>query len=150
MIAVQELESGHIADAARLEQLCFTDGVSQDALRSFAEAQANHYYAAVEDGCFAGYGGFSLAADEAEILTVAVVPEMRRRGIARALMERMLADAADLGAAVMYLDVRESNEGARALYRVLGFEEIGQRRNYYTKPRENAILMQKALAREIF
>jgi len=69
---------------------------------------------------------------------------------ARALMERMLADAADLGAAVMYLDVRESNEAARALYRVLGFEETGLRRNYYTKPRENAILMQKALAREIF
>lgn len=144
------LEHDLVADAARLEQSCFTDGVSEDSLRSFAEADANHYYAAVEENCLCGYGGFSLAADEAEILTVAVAPEHRRRGIARTLMLRMMRDAAGLGAAVLYLDVRESNEAARALYRSLGFTETGVRRNYYTKPRENAVLMQLPLNGENF
>lgn len=150
MIRIVPMSEDHFRDAAKLEQLCFTDGVSEDALRSFAGADANHYYAAEEDGCFCGYGGFSLAADEAEILTVAVLPEMRRRGFARLLMERMMQDAAAGGAAVMFLDVRQSNEGAQALYRSIGFAETGVRRNYYTKPREDAVLMQIPLSRENF
>lgn len=150
MITVIPLENESLAEAASLERQCFSDGVSEQALRSFAEADANHYFAAMEDGCLCGYGGFSLAADEAEILTVAVAPEHRRRGIARTLMLRMMRDAAGMGAAVLYLDVRESNEAARALYHSLGFEVTGIRRSYYSKPRENAVLMQIPLTGENF
>lgn len=145
MIAVAPLREAQLAAAAALEARCFSDGVSAAALREFVLAEANHYYAAAADGEICGYGGFSLAADEAEILTVAVAPPYRRRGIARALMERMLADAAAQGGAVMYLDVRASNEAARALYEALGFAETGVRRNYYTRPREDAVLMKRAL-----
>ena len=145
------LREEEIPAAAALEALCFTDGVSEAALRSFVLSESNRYYAAhAEDGTAVGYGGFSLAADEAEILTVAVSPVCRRSGIGRALTERMLADAALCGASAMYLEVRSSNTPARALYVSLGFEEIGVRCRYYRNPTEDAVLMKRALVPSAF
>ena len=82
-------------------------------------------------------------ADEGEIITVAVSPACRRQGIARALMEHMLRLAAGARATV-YLEVRASNTPARELYRTLGFTETGVRKNYYTSPREDAVLMMRS------
>lgn len=76
-------------------------------------------------------------AAEREILNVAVAGEWRRRGIATALLESELRRKA-----IFYLEVRESNEAAQALYRTLGFVEISRRREYYREPREGAIVMQ--------
>lgn len=81
--------------------------------------------------------------DEAEILDVAVAPAWRRRGIARALLQRLIAELPD-GIARVLLDVRASNAPARALYKSLGFTEDGVRKNYYPAPdgrREDAVLM---------
>ena len=135
---------GSLAEAAaRMESECFGEEITAEALSRFADAPANHYFCAVgADGDLLGYGGISLVADEAEIITVAVSPVYRRRGIARALMEHMLRLAADAGAAV-YLEVRASNIPARELYRVLGFAETGMRKNYYSAPREDAVLMMR-------
>lgn len=136
------LTEERISAAAALEAGCFQDGVSESALRDFVYAESNHYLAALsEDGILLGYGGFSVAADEAEIINVAVSPDARRCGIGRALTQRILDDACALGASVMYLEVRASNTAARALYTVLGFAEIGVRRGYYRAPREDAVLM---------
>lgn len=145
---ITPLSEQQIPDAAALEARCFTDGVSGDALRDFVLADANHYYCAIIDGEVVAYGGFSLAADEAEIITAAVAPEYRRRGIARALMDRMLDDAAALGGTDVYLDVRASNTAAIALYESLGFVRTGVRRAYYTRPREDAVLMHRSAAHE--
>lgn len=79
-------------------------------------------------------GGFVLArvaGDEAEVLTIAVVPEARRQGRARALMFAAQQRARRLGAAVMFLEVGTANAAARALYNSLGFSEAGCRRAYY-------------------
>jgi ribosomal-protein-alanine N-acetyltransferase len=73
---------------------------------------------------------------EREILNVAVLPSYRRLGIASALLHEELAHDA-----VFFLEVRESNEAARELYRRLGFLEIGRRKNYYQLPSETAIVM---------
>jgi ribosomal-protein-alanine acetyltransferase len=130
--------------AARLEGQCFGENITAEAFCRFADAPANHYFCALgEDGSLLGYGGISLVADEAEIITVAVSPLCRRQGIARALMEHMLRLAADAHASV-YLEVRASNTPARELYLSLGFAETGVRKNYYTSPREDAILMMRS------
>ena len=130
--------------AAKLELLCFGEEITAQAFGRFASAPANHYVCAVNGaGEMVGYGGISLVADEAEIITVAVAPAFRRQGIARCLMESMLRLAEDARASV-YLEVRESNIPARKLYAALGFSEIGVRKNYYTSPRENAVLMMRA------
>ena len=130
--------------AARLEGECFGENITAEAFCRFSDAPANHYFCAVGgDGMLLGYGGISLVADEAEIITVAVSPACRRQGIARALMEHMLRLAADVRATV-YLEVRASNTPARELYRTLGFTETGVRKNYYTSPREDAVLMMRS------
>lgn len=78
--------------------------------------------------------GFALvrtAAGEAELLTLAVVPEARRRGLGAALLARALATAAARHATEMFLEVAADNSAALALYRRAGFEQVGQRRGYY-------------------
>lgn len=77
--------------------------------------------------------GFALArvvADEAELLLIGIMPSMRRRGVATALMRSIMQDARDRHAATLHLEVRANNE-AIALYRAQGFDKIGERRDYY-------------------
>jgi len=83
---------------------------------------------------FAGARG---SQPEREVLNIAVAPVFRRRGIATLLLRHALASGA-----VHFLEVRESNLAAQALYRKLGFIEIGRRAKYYDYPEENAIVMQ--------
>jgi [ribosomal protein S18]-alanine N-acetyltransferase len=84
-----------------------------------------------------------VAADEAEILTIAVLPAERRQGRAAALVRACIAEAAGSGAARIHLEVAASNAAARALYRSAGFAETGGRAGYYRGPqgREDAVLM---------
>ncbi len=73
-------------------------------------------------------------AGEAEVLTLAVEPAHRRKGVARALLEAGLAQAALAGAEEAFLEVAADNPAALALYRRAGFEQAGQRGGYYTRP----------------
>lgn len=97
------------------------------------------YLVLEEDGNVSGYIGLKLVSDEAHVMTIAVRPERRRRGLARALVQAALADPASAGARRVYLEVRPSNAGARALYGSLGFVETGLRYAYYGD--EDALLM---------
>ncbi len=72
-----------------------------------------------------------VAADEAEILSVAVMPEARRSGVGRALLAAAMDEARACGAASMFLEVAEANTAARALYAGAGFAPVGTRPNYY-------------------
>lgn len=78
-----------------------------------------------------------VASDEREILNLTTLPPFRRKGLALALVRALLAQ----GSGVVFLEVRESNEAARKLYRRAGFEEIGRRSGYYQSPPEAAIVM---------
>ncbi len=77
------------------------------------------------------------APDELEILNLAVDPPFRRRGVARSLIQQLLADYRGS----VFLEVRQSNFAARKLYHALGFEVISVRENYYNSPVESAIVM---------
>lgn len=94
-----------------------------------------------------GYAVVWFAGPEGELGDVAVRTERRRAGIGSALVDRVLAEAAERGATEVYLEVRESNEGAMNLYLGLGFEVVGRRPSYYTEPVEDALLMRKSVAR---
>jgi ribosomal-protein-alanine N-acetyltransferase len=79
-------------------------------------------------------GGFVMwqqAADEAEILTLAVLPALRCAGMGRALMDAAMRAMAASGVAVLFLEVARSNHPARRLYTMLGFAQVGERRRYY-------------------
>ena len=81
-----------------------------------------------------------VAGGEAEILTLAVAPAARRQGLATALLVGAKQRAFDMGAAEMFLEVATANVGARALYRALGFQEVGHRRGYYANGGDALIL----------
>ncbi len=125
-----------------LESACFSDSASEDMIRSYLASGNSAYFLAFTDaGVPVGYCGMMTAADEADILNVAVLPGYRRQGIARSLMNRMLDTARLKGVRTIYLEVRESGIPARELYRSLGFTVIGLRKLYYSNPCENAVLM---------
>ncbi|HYF09871.1 MAG TPA: GNAT family N-acetyltransferase [Acetobacteraceae bacterium] len=86
---------------------------------------------AQEAGEPAGFGLARTVADEAELLTLAVRPDARRRGHARALLVGIAADAAARGARALFLEVSETNAAARALYEGVGAVEVGRRAGYY-------------------
>ena len=103
--------------------------------------------ALVADDADRGFALISAAADEAELLTIAVVPEARRAGLGALLLAVAEAAARDAGAARMFLEVAEDNAAAGALYRKTGYEEVGRRRRYYSRATGavDAIMMAKAL-----
>jgi ribosomal-protein-alanine N-acetyltransferase len=103
-----------------------------------AEAEA-------DAGGLQGFVMARVAADEAEILTLAVPPPARRRGLGLALMRAALAEAAARGARAMFLEVAAGNEAARALYGALGFAEVGRRRRYYADGAD-AVVLRRDLA----
>lgn len=96
-------------------------------------------------GALLGYCIVLRAADEAEVANLAVQPRARRTGIGRALLERFLARAARDGVRTVYLEVRESNAAAQALYAAHGFVQAARRRGYYRKPDEDALVLRRAL-----
>lgn len=94
----------------------------------------------------AGFCAFWLVFDEIHINNVAVRPGFRSQGLGTALMHRVFEEAQRLGARRATLEVRASNTGARRLYERLGFYLSGTRRNYYTNPVEDALILWRDLA----
>jgi ribosomal-protein-alanine N-acetyltransferase len=82
----------------------------------------------------AGFILCRVAADEAEVLTLAVTPAMRRRGVATALLDRATTTALAAGARALFLEVATDDPGAKALYRARGFAEVGGRPGYFSRP----------------
>ena len=89
------------------------------------------------------YCAIEAVADEVHIHNLAVAPDARRHGLARRLLVLVLEIAGGHGARAAHLEVRESNTAARALYRGLGFSEVGRRQGYYSSPAEDAILLSR-------
>lgn len=92
-----------------------------------------------------GYVIAHRAADEAEILNLAVEPESRRRGIGRALVAALLETLARDGAKAVFLEVRASNTAAQALYGQFRFLPVGRRSRYYRHPTEDAVILRAAI-----
>lgn len=125
---------------ADIHKSCFAQAWSQDALRDLLKTAGTLAFHAA--------GGFvmaRIAGDEAEILTIAVVPEARRKGIARALLNEAARHADEHGARAMFLEVAETNMAATALYRRTGFREVGRRTSYYG-PGEDALVLRAELS----
>lgn len=120
------------------------EGWSAESFRSEAVKENGYVlYIVQEESVIALLTGYS-AVGEGDVTNVAVLPEYRRRGLAGQLIaefERLLPiDAEDV-----FLEVRESNAPAIALYEKCGFERLSVRKNFYSSPRENAIVMRKRI-----
>lgn len=137
-------------EAADIHAVCFarawTDGEIADLL---GNANTHGFAATVPAGSQRAMAGFVLlriAAGEAEILTIAVSPDWQGYGIGRRLMDHVLAHAHRERFESIFLEVEESNQAAVALYKKLGFFEVGNRPGYYSDPvkgRSRAIVMRR-------
>lgn len=128
-----------LAQMAQLEQLCFSDPWSEESLSCALQSPCGLWLCAYSGGCLAGTLGAQVLEPEAEILSVGVHPDFRRRGIARMLLMQFFTRCA--GVEHVYLEVRRSNLAAQALYAAFGFSPCGIRKSYYEHPAEDAILM---------
>ena len=116
--------------------------------KEIADTALRHYLAVEDDdGALLGWGGVMVIGPTAEILTIGVVPQARRRGLATRLLHDLLDEAVRRGAEECFLEVREDNAAARAFYLAEGFAEIGVRRGYYDHGRVHGISMRREFAR---
>ena len=88
-----------------------------------------------------GYCGMLLIQDEGDIINIAVHPQRRREGIGHFMLDGMLRISSEMGVKAIHLEVRQGNGTARRLYERMGFVQDGLRKDYYSNPKENAILM---------
>lgn len=127
-----------------IEIASFTEPWSVQSFRSeLANNKSAAYLVARMDGVIAGYGGIWLIMDEAHITTLAVEESCRRRGIASRLLADLIAQAVQMGARRVLLEVRPSNHPARSLYERFGFSVVAVRRRYYLD--EDGLLMVKEI-----
>ena len=134
------LEREHIPAVAELERLCFSEPWSENSL-AILTAENNFGVVATLDGRAVAYGGMTCVLDEGAVTNIATHPDLRRRGLGREILRALLSEARKRGARTVFLEVRESNEAARALYLSEGFYECGIRKNFYRHPTENAVQM---------
>lgn len=128
-----------------IELLVFADPWTLGDFRECVTSEATFLVAETPEG-IAGYVVALDAADEGEILNLAVAPGGgRRHGTGRALVEAVLASLQERGVRQVYLEVRESNAAARSLYAAHGFGEVGRRTKYYRRPVEDAIILRAAI-----
>ena len=130
------------------------DGFRHPWSRELIERELGHAWSQVLLACepdaaggerVVGYVVFWLVHDEIHVLNVATAIEARRRGVGRRLMEEAEGVGRGRGARIATLEVRRSNEPAIALYRLLGYRQVGVRPNYYAEENEDAIVMVKQL-----
>ncbi len=140
-LKIAELTADHLHHVLAIEREAFRDPWSLSAFRNFIVLYRTSWVA-LNEGQIAGYIVTQWVLDEVHILNVAVDKTVRRKGIASALLDFLFERAAKQKMSDVYLEVRESNEAARALYGRYGFAELGIRKSYYHDG-ENALVMHR-------
>ena len=131
----------HIDEIVEIERAEFSLPWSKKSFLSELEDENVIFLAAVEGEKTVGFGILHFYKDEGEIYNIAVSSDCRRRGIGDAILSRLLKDAGEKGVDTVFLDVRESNEAARNLYKKHGFYDLNIRKGYYDQPKEDAVIM---------
>ncbi len=145
MIVIRRMEFDDIEAVTKIERENFSVPWDENGFLSFMIREGTVFLSAFLDDRLVGYCGLISAADEADITNVSVSLEARHQGIGSRLVEELIKEADDMGIKKVFLEVRESNASAIALYQKYCFKQVGIRKDYYEKPTENALLMLKEL-----
>ncbi|NNJ90220.1 MAG: ribosomal protein S18-alanine N-acetyltransferase [Gammaproteobacteria bacterium] len=146
LLRLRTMEQEDLEQVMDIEELCYshpwTHGIFSDCLR------VGYCCWVMElDGDIIGYGVMSVAAGEAHILNICILPDFQGRGLGRKILARLLLLAKDHNVDTVFLEVRINNRVAQVLYESEGFNEIGQRHGYYPAEngREDALVFAKVL-----
>ena len=131
----------HIAGVAELEKQCFSAPWSEDGVRAELGNGTAHFLVAVSGGKVIGYIGVHEVCGEAYIANIAVDRAHRRMTLGRRLLNAARDAAKSRDCEFISLEVRKSNTAAIGLYSGMGFEAVGERKNFYTAPSEDAVIM---------
>ena len=134
----------HLSLVAELEAATFFEPWSEKSLELFL-TDGGFCVVSLEDGALLSYCTVTTVLDEAQIINVATNSAHRRRGLSREVLTLVFDECKKRKITSISLEVRESNEGAIALYTSLGFTVAGVRKSFYSNPRENALVMIKNL-----
>ena len=137
------MTAAYLDEVATIENDCFSHPWSRRSLESELQTETSRFLVAVEDGRVIGYIGMSAVIDEGYLFNVAVDRQYRKKGVGSALVRELVTFCQKRNYAFLTLEVRESNAPAISLYSRFGFVRVGERKNYYSKPVENALLMTK-------
>ena len=125
----------------KIEALAFPDPLSKKDIFSYICSEGGMCFAALEGGEVIASVIGRMIAPEGEIYRIATHPDFRGRGIGYRLLSYMTKTERGRGLESVFLEVRSKNAPAISLYTSFGFEKIGERKNYYKNPDDNAILM---------
>lgn len=142
-MTIEPMTADDISQVAEIERQIFSIPWSEKAFKDSMESDNTIYIVAKEDNNVTGYAGMYLSFEEGNITNVAVNPSSRRKGIGEKIVRDILNRAYEKGVRDVFLEVRETNSAAIALYEKIGFKEEGIRKNFYEKPKENALIMWK-------
>ena len=146
---IVSMTAEHVSRLAELEKLCFSEPWSEKSLTEEIDNPAACFLVAMQQDevlgyggmhTVLGYGGMHTVLGESYVDNIAVFPEFRGHDVGRTLMAALIEKARENGGVFITLEVRTSNLPAIAMYRSLGFTEAGVRRNFYTEPREDALI----------
>ncbi len=138
---IRDMTAADVDEVYAIENETFSDPWSKNSFRVSISEPSNHYLVAIVEGRVVGYCGYWGVAGEGYIYNVAVKASFRRQGIGLSMLKELIVQARGRGMTSLTLEVRQSNEDAIQLYRRLGFAEAGVRKDFYTKPSEDAIIM---------
>lgn len=142
MSAINRLRAEDLDRLMEIENTCFAAPWARESFEKDLRNPAARYIALREDGVLQGYAGvwFLPEMAEAHVTSIAVMPELRRRGEGERLMRALMQLSADCGMRWMSLECRRSNVTAQDLYHKLGFIDVGWRKRYYENG-EDALVM---------
>ena len=143
MIEYVKMTSDHTAQVAQLEKACFQDPWSENSISSELRNPLSLWLVALDGQQVVGYVGSQSVMGEADMMNIAVSAQYRRMGIAQELVKRLVHALHEADVCSLTLEVRASNDPAKALYGKLGFRQVGRRPNYYRNPKEDALILRK-------
>lgn len=133
----------HVPQVAALEALCFSMPWSERSIGNELTNPLSLWLVAVEGDVVVGYAGSQTVLGEADMMNIAVLPEYRKRGIGRQLLNALIVRLRTNAVHSLTLEVRTSNHEALKMYASLGFIQVGRRPGYYSAPKEDALILRK-------
>ena len=143
MISFETMTQAHVDQVAQLEKNCFSMPWSDNAIRGEIKNPLSLWIVATDSDKVVGYVGSQSVMGEADMMNIAVDESYRGKGIAKKLISNLIERLKSNEVYSLTLEVRASNVAAIGLYNVLGFSQVGRRPNYYSNPKEDALILRK-------
>lgn len=144
-VEVRPMAEADLAAVLAIERASFPVPWTLATFTGLLRRENTRLWVAVESGVVVGYAAVWMVADQAELGDIAVAAERRGRGIGTRLLEAVMAEMTASGIRELFLEVRVSNRSAQRLYARHGFRQVGRRPGYYSRPKEDALVLRLLL-----